>query len=76
MVNAWEILLKAKIVLDSKNKIESLYTKDKQKPNEYLKSRSGNYRTISILEAMKKLHLDEVLMDNFCLLYTSPSPRD
>jgi len=68
MVNAWEILLKAKIVLDSKNKIESLYTKDKQKPNEYLKSRSGNYRTISILEAMKKLHLDEILMDNLSIL--------
>lgn len=68
IVNAWEILLKAKIVLDSNQNIEAIYIKDKEGEGQFVKSRSGNNKTISIGLAMKALSLDETLNDNLKIL--------
>lgn len=77
MVNAWELLLKAQILQKSKNKLESIYVIDKNKtrkdgkPYKYPKyktSRSGNFLTIDITNAMKELNLPERLQENLCLL--------
>lgn len=77
MVNAWEMLLKAKIVLDNRNKIESLYIEDKNKLRKngrpfnkpkYKTNRSNNYLTIDINNAILNLKLDERLRQNLMLL--------
>ncbi|WP_396634908.1 DUF3644 domain-containing protein [Maribacter sp. R86514] len=68
IVNAWELLLKSKIVFDSKENLESLYIKDMHKPNEFVKSRSGNYRTISMGDAIKIITLNDILVNNLKIL--------
>ena len=77
MVNAWETLLKAKIVFDNKNdlkSIQSIDTSAKKKNGEpfkrpkYKVNRSGNYMTIDIFSAIKKLDLHERLGENIELL--------
>lgn len=70
MVNAWELLLKAKIVEDSSNRLESIYVIDStqrrkdgkpyKKPR-YKVGRSGNKVTIGIHSAIRKLELSEPL---------------
>lgn len=77
MVNAWELLLKARILQRNKNKLESIYIidpnkkrkdgKDFKKPK-YKTSRSGNYLTIDVTNAMKELKLPERLKENLGLL--------
>jgi hypothetical protein len=65
-INAWELLLKAKILKDNSDDISSLYV--------YLKdgnpktNRSGNPLTIEIFGAMKKLSLDSNVSENLSLL--------
>lgn len=64
MVNAWELLVKAKIVHANGDRIESLYVmyKDKQTGALVVKpSRSGNPTTLPIGEALDKVVLDDVL---------------
>ena len=77
MVNAWETLLKAKIVFDNKNdlkSIQSIDTSAKKKNGEpfkrpkYKVNRSGNYMTIDIFTAIKKLKLETRLSENIELL--------
>lgn len=68
LVNAWEVLLKAKILLDAGENMEVLYIPNKEKPGEFVKSRTGSYRTISIGHAIKKLNLDNILIDNLLIL--------
>ena len=78
MVNAWELLLKAKILKDSANNLNSLYVVDKDKslkadntPKKnvcYKTNRAGNFLTIDINSALKKLTLDNVLRENIDLL--------
>lgn len=78
MVNAWELLLKAKILKDNNNKINSLYAIDDSKSKNkdglpkkkavYKKNRAGNYWTIDIRYALNKLILDKILKENIELL--------
>lgn len=77
IVNAWELLLKARILQQNKNKLESIYVTDPNKKRKdgkpykkpkYKTSRSGNYLTIDITNAMKKLNLPERLTGNLELL--------
>ena len=61
MINAWEILFKAKIIKDNKNKLRSIYipNKIKNKKGEPLKrffpkeNRCGNPRPLKFLERWK-----------------------
>ena len=68
LINAWEILLKAKVVKVGLEKIEALYIPDKDNPGEFVKSRSGNYRTITIGKAINEVSLDERLKANLFIL--------
>ena len=77
MVNAWETLLKAKIVFDNKNDLKSINlidTSARKKNGEpfkrpkYKVNRSGNYMTIDIFTAIKKLKLQTRLAENIELL--------
>ncbi len=77
MVNAWELLLKAKILHQNKNKLESIYIVDPNKTRKdgtafkkpkYRTSRSGNYLTIDVTNAIKELKLPERLKENLRLL--------
>ena len=70
MVNAWELLLKAKIVTDANQDMSALYIIDTtQKKNDgtpykkqrFKKNRSGNFFTIDICRAMSKLNLQRDL---------------
>jgi len=64
MVNAWEVLLKAKILKDNNNKLISIYVIDKDKTKadgtpykspKYKTNRAGNFLTIEITKAIKAL---------------------
>ncbi len=68
LVNAWEILLKAKVVRDGLENIESLYIPDKDKLGDFVKSRSGNFRTITIGKAINEVDIDETLKANLFVL--------
>lgn len=77
MVNAWELLLKARILQLNNNKLESIYIVDPNKKRKdgkpykkpkYKKSRSGNFLTIDVTNAMKKLKLPDRLQENLGLL--------
>jgi hypothetical protein len=77
MVNAWELLLKARILQGNKNKLESIYIVDPNKTRKdgtpyknpkYKTSRSGNYLTIDVTNAIKELNLPERLKENLGLL--------
>jgi hypothetical protein len=70
MVNAWELLLKAKIITNANQDMSALYIIDTtQKKNDgtpykkqrFKKNRSGNFRTLDIGEAMSKLKLQRDL---------------
>lgn len=70
MVNAWELLLKAKVVADNGERMESLYQMQKDVTGKLVPkpSRSGNPSTISIGEALLKITLDAVLKDHLLAL--------
>ena len=55
LINAWELLLKAKILLDANDDIKSLYVSDRK--GGYKQSRNGAPLTIEILGAMGKIGL-------------------
>lgn len=62
MVTAWEALLKARILQLSKNKLTSLFVREKAK--RYKRNRNKIPFTIDIYEAMRKLNLDAVVASN------------
>lgn len=64
-VNAWELLLKAKILKDAGNKVRSLYV---YQGSRVKRSRTGNPLTIEILAAMKKAKLATAVVDNLTAL--------
>ena len=77
MVNAWETLLKARIVQQNSNNIKAIYKEDKSartkqgrpyKHPKYLKNRAGNYMTIDIFRCINILQLDSTLKENIELL--------
>lgn len=63
LINAWELLFKAKILKDNKNKLNSLYVKEfinkkdggKSKKWRYKTTRSGNIMTKDILYCIKEV---------------------
>lgn len=61
-VNAWELLLKAKIVKDAEEDIASLYIQ--RSDGEYKTNRSGNFLTIEVIGALNKLALDIPVAEN------------
>lgn len=62
IINAWELLLKAKLVADSGGRLESLYIlKEDGQPKV---NRTGQPLTIEILGAVKKVDLDPAIAGN------------
>jgi len=62
MINAWELLLKAKILKDNKNRLDSIYIKEPRKLSDgtkstkqatIKKSRSGNPMSIELLRSLE-----------------------
>lgn len=76
MINAWELLFKAKILCDSNGKLNFIYIPEKKTTKEgkplkrfYPKrNRSNNPRTLDIFSSMKKNETDPVLQENIGLL--------
>lgn len=68
LVNAWELLLKAKILKDSKNRLSTLYIKYGKNNRKIKRSRTGNPLTIELFGAMQKLALDPVVTENLSSL--------
>ena len=68
LVNAWELLLKAKILKDSKNRLTTLYIKYGKNNRNIKRSRTGNPLTIELFGAMQKLALDPVVTENLSSL--------
>jgi hypothetical protein len=69
MVNAWELILKAKILKDNNDDKDSIYFR---KGAEVVKSEAGNAKTISISKALNilesKARLNKIVTDNVRLL--------
>lgn len=76
MINAWELLLKAKIIKDNNSDLRSIYIQEKTKNKDGTTSkrfypklnRSLNPMTIEIRGAMEKTNIPEVLKENLNLL--------
>lgn len=76
MINAWELLLKAKKLKDNNNKMASIYIKERiktkkgapAKKEKYKRNRSGNFLTLSILDLIKNEISDKNLLSNLVLL--------
>lgn len=66
IINAWELLLKAKILKDASYDVDSLYIFDKQ--GGYKVSRNGTPLTIEINGAMNKVGLAQEVADNIRVL--------
>lgn len=72
MTNAWELLLKAKILKDNKNVLKTIYmpakttTKDNRRIKRFFPktNRSGNPMTIDIFAALDRASVDKVLKGN------------
>ena len=76
MINAWELLLKSKILKDNANDLRSIYVQERSTNKDGTPSkrfypklnRSFNPMTIEIRGAMEKLGLPEILKENLNLL--------
>lgn len=62
LINAWEALLKGKLLLDSGEKIESLYIDDGK--GGFKTNRSGALLTLEIIGCAKRIGLPEIIIDN------------
>lgn len=75
LVNAWELLLKAKIITDNNGNRRSIYIKyfpenkdgRKSKKHKYKTTDSGNYLTLDIKDCIKQLRSNNTLQDNIAL---------
>jgi hypothetical protein len=65
IVNAWESLLKAKVLKDNRNKLTSLFVKEGKA---YKKNKDGRYITIGITQAMDLCPLTQIVKDNLEVL--------
>ncbi len=61
IINSWELLLKAKILKDNNNNLNSIFIYRHGEPKV---SRTGNNLTIDIVKAIKTLSLDESIYEN------------
>lgn len=68
LVNAWELMLKAKILKDSKNRLSSLYVHYGPNNRTIKRSRTGNPMTIDLFAAIQKLSLNSVVAENLSSL--------
>lgn len=66
MVGAWESLLKAKVLKDSRNRMESLWVKDDN--GRYKRNRSGQRLTIGLVEALRRCAVPDVVAQNVTAL--------
>lgn len=64
-INSWELLLKAKILDNAEDKIDSLYVMSGGVPK---KNRNGIPLTIDIIKAMRKLNIDSTIESNITSL--------
>ncbi|SRR5260221_1756708 len=65
VINAWELLMKAKIVEDADDDVSSLYVVSGGAPK---LNRSGTPMTIEIVKAMKVVGLDDIVQENLLAL--------
>ena len=76
MINAWELLLKAKRIKSNNNRMSSIYVKEKvknkngaiSKKEVYKRNRSGNCFTLSLFDLIKLELTDNNLISNLTLL--------
>ncbi len=76
MLNAWELLLKAKILKDNNGKISSLYVPIRQNKKDgskskkiiYKKNRAKNYLTVDLITLTNKLIIDSNLKKSLEIL--------
>jgi len=68
LVNAWELLVKAKILKESQNRLSSIFVHFGKNNRKIKRSRTGNPLTIELLGAMQKLALDPVISENLSSL--------
>ena len=61
-INAWELLLKAKILADNRDNIESIYVP--QSDGSFKMNRTGNFLTVEIIGAINRLGLDSAVAEN------------
>jgi Protein of unknown function (DUF3644)/EC042_2821-lke REase len=66
IINAWELLLKAKILKEANDDINSLYVPDKQ--GGYKQTRNGVPLTVEITGAMQQVGLDQTIAANLKIL--------
>ena len=64
-VNAWELLLKAKVLKDAKTGLKAIHVYDGKKPK---RSRSGNPLTIDLICALRKTEVDTIVEKNLIAL--------
>lgn len=64
-VNAWELLLKSRLLHQNRNKLTGLYVYDGKRIK---RGRSGNALTIDLVCAMRRLHLDQGVERNLSAL--------
>ena len=62
-VNAWELLLKAKIITENGNNVESIWQLDKDGAPIV---KAGMHQTIGIFEALQKLNSEKILNKDCC----------
>jgi len=62
IVNAWELLLKAKILKENNDNLESLYLS--LPDGTYKRNRTKNFMTIEIIGAIEKLSLNKAVREN------------
>jgi len=62
LINAWEALLKGKLLLDAEENIESLYIGDGK--GGIKTNRSGSPLTLEIIGCAKKIGLPDIIIDN------------
>jgi hypothetical protein len=65
IINSWELLLKAKILSDNNDDINSIYVTDSQ--GNIKTSRNNTPLTVEIKGAMNELNLNDVLKDNLLI---------
>jgi hypothetical protein len=61
MVNAWELLFKAKILSDSRNRLNAIHVKEGKR---YKRNRTGHHLTLGIFEAMARCAVPPLVAEN------------
>ena len=62
LINAWELLLKAKILADNSDDVESIYIRTSD--GNFKTNRSGNFLTIEVIGCLKKCSVSSKVSSN------------